>query len=99
VEAATTSPARAVRQCSTPERPPPPSAPSRTFLNLAHLPVRAALEGRPDRVRQAVLLDPNPSSTWTPDAIWEMCDELTAAHGDVIPAPLREPAGDARRDR
>jgi alpha-galactosidase len=79
--------------------PPQLAALNRTFLNVADLTVRAALEGRPDRVRQAVLLDPNASSTLTPDAIWEMCDELTAAHGDLIPAALREPVGDARRDR
>jgi len=79
--------------------PPQLAALNRTFLNVADLTVRAALEGRPDRVRQAVLLDPNASSTLTPDAIWEMCDELTAAHGDLIPAALREPVTDARRDR
>ena len=79
--------------------PPQLAALNRTFLNVADLTVRAALEGRPDRVRQAVLLDPNASSTLTPDAIWEMCDELTAAHGDLIPAALREPVADARRDR
>ncbi|MFT3865568.1 MAG: alpha-glucosidase/alpha-galactosidase [Solirubrobacterales bacterium] len=79
--------------------PPQLAALNRTFLNVADLTVRAALEGRPDRVRQAVLLDPNASSTLTPDAIWEMCDELTAAHGDLLPAALRGPVGDARRDR
>lgn len=79
--------------------PPQLAALNRTFLNVADLTVRAALEGRPDRVRQAILLDPNASSTLTPDAIWEMCDELTAAHGDLLPAALREPVGAARRDR
>jgi alpha-galactosidase len=79
--------------------PPQLAALNRTFLNVADLTVRAALEGRPDRVRQAVLLDPNASSTLTPDAIWEMCDELTAAHGDLLPAALREPVGNARRNR
>jgi alpha-galactosidase len=79
--------------------PPQLAALNRTFLNVADLAVRAALEGRPDRVRQAVLLDPNASSTLTPDAIWEMCDELTAAHGDLLPAALREPVGSAWRDR
>jgi alpha-galactosidase len=81
------------------ELPPQLAALNRTFLNVADLTVRAALEGRPDRVRQAVLLDPNASSTLTPDAIWEMCDELTAAHGDLLPAALREPVGSAWRDR
>ena len=79
--------------------PPQLAALNRTFLNVADLTVRAALEGRPDRVRQAVLLDPNASATLTPDAIWEMCDELTAAHGDLLPAALREPVGSAWRDR
>jgi alpha-galactosidase len=79
--------------------PPQLAALNRTFLNVADLTVRAALEGRPDRVRQAVLLDPNASSTLTPDQIWELCDELTAAHGDLLPAALREPVGSAWRDR
>ena len=40
-------------------------------------------------VRQAVLVDPNASSTLTPEQIWALCDELTAAHGDLIPEALR----------
>jgi alpha-galactosidase len=40
-------------------------------------------------VRQAVLVDGNASSSLTPDRIWAMCDELTAAHGDLIPPELR----------
>ena len=39
--------------------PPQCAALDRTFLNVAELTVRAALEARRDHVLQAVLLDPN----------------------------------------
>ena len=71
--------------------PPQLAALNRTFLNVADLTVRAALEGRPDRVRQAALLDPNAAATLSPDAIWELCDELTAAHGELCPRPCGHP--------
>lgn len=62
---------------------------NRTYLNVAELTVRAALEGSPDHVRQAVMLDPNAAATLSLDAIWDMCDELTVAHGDAMPEALR----------
>jgi alpha-galactosidase len=36
-----------------------------------------------------VLVDGNASSTLTPEQIWQLCDELVAAHGDLLPEPLR----------
>jgi alpha-galactosidase len=69
--------------------PPQLAALNRTFLNVGELTVRAALEGNPDLVRQAALLDPNTAATLSPDRIWELCDELTAAHGDLLPAGVR----------
>ena len=71
--------------------PPQLAALNRTFLNVAELTVRAALEGRPEYVRQAVMLDPNAAASLSLDAIWELCDELTAAHGDALPEALRVP--------
>jgi alpha-galactosidase len=71
------------------ELPPQLAALNRTFLNVGGLTVRAALEGDPEHVRQAALLDPNTAATLSPDAIWELCDELTAAHGELLPEPLR----------
>jgi alpha-galactosidase len=71
------------------ELPPQLAALNRTFLNVAELTVRAALEGRPEYVRQAVMVDPNAASSLSLDAIWELCDELTAAHGDALPESLR----------
>jgi alpha-galactosidase len=72
------------------ELPPQLAALNRTFLNVGELTVRAALEGNPDHVRQAALLDPNTAATLSPDQIYALCDELTAAHGDLLPEPLRQ---------
>jgi alpha-galactosidase len=62
---------------------------NRTFDNVVELTVRAVLEGRPELVRIAALLDPNTSATLTLDEVDALCDELTAAHGESIPAALR----------
>ena len=61
---------------------------NRTYLSVADLTIRAALEGDPELVRRAVLTDPNASSTLTPEQIWELCDELTAAHAALLPREL-----------
>ena len=81
------------------ELPPQLAALNRTFLNVAELTVRAALEGRPEYVRQAVMLDPNAAASLSLDAIAELCDELTAAHGDALPEALRAGSKDKERNR
>lgn len=65
------------------------------YVSVAALTVEAARTGDPRLVRQAVLMDPNASSTLTPAQIWALCDELVSAHGDLLPEPLRAlvPAG------
>jgi alpha-galactosidase len=65
---------------------------NRTFSNVVELTVRAVLEGRPELVRHAAMLDPNAAATLTLDEIDALCDELTRAHGDSIPAALRRPS-------
>ena len=47
--------------------------------------IRAALEGRRDHIYQAAMFDPLTAATLTLDKIVEMCDELIAAHGDLLP--------------
>jgi alpha-galactosidase len=47
--------------------------------------IRAAIEGRRDHVYQACMLDPLTAATLTLDQIVEMCDELIAAHGRLLP--------------
>ncbi len=71
------------------EVPPQCAALNRTFLNVAELTVRAALEERRDLVYQAAYLDPNAGATLTLDRIGEMCDELIDAHGELMPAGVR----------
>ena len=47
--------------------------------------IRAAMEGRRDHVYQACMNDPLTAAILTLDRIVEMCDELIAAHGDLLP--------------
>jgi alpha-galactosidase len=65
------------------------AAVNRGFVNVGQLTVQAALTGDKRMVRQAAMVDPNTAATLTLDAIWQLCDELTAAHGDLMPAALR----------
>jgi alpha-galactosidase len=71
--------------------PPQCAAVNRGFVSVGELTVQAALSGDPRLVRQAAMVDPNTAATLTVDAIWELCDALTAAHGDLLPEPLRVP--------
>ena len=65
---------------------------NRTFANVCELTVRAALEGRPEHVYHAAMLDPNTAATLTLDAIEALVDELRAAYGDALPVALRSVA-------
>jgi alpha-galactosidase len=78
-----------VQPTVVPDYPPELAALNRTFLNVCELTVRAVLEERPELVRHAALLDPNAGATLTLDEIDALCDELTLAHADAIPAGLR----------
>ena len=75
--------------------PPQCAALNRTFVDVAELTVRAALEERRDHVYQAVMLDPNAGATLTIAQIRAMVDELIDAHGELMPAGIR--AGARRR--
>lgn len=62
---------------------------NRPYVSVAELTVEAARTGDPRLIRQAVLMDPNASSTLTPAEIWQLCNELVEAHGELLPEPLR----------
>ncbi len=62
---------------------------NRPYVSVNELTVHAARTGDPVAIRQAVLMDPNASSTLTPEQIWELCNDLVVAHGDLLPEPLR----------
>ncbi|MCW8133349.1 MAG: alpha-glucosidase/alpha-galactosidase [Planctomycetota bacterium] len=47
--------------------------------------IRAAMEGRRDHVYQAAMFDPLTAATLSMDQIVEMCDELIAGHGGLLP--------------
>lgn len=65
--------------------PPQLAALNRTFLNVVELTVRAALDGSRDHVYQASLLDPNTAATLTTAQTIETCDDLIAAHKELLP--------------
>ena len=65
--------------------PPQGAALNRSYLSVAELTIEAARTGNPDLVRPALLADPNANSTLTPEQLWALCDELTAAHAAVLP--------------
>ena len=62
---------------------------NRHFLSVVELTVQAAVEGRPELVRQALMCDPNAAATLSVDDIWRMADDMVEAHGDRLPEPLR----------
>jgi alpha-galactosidase len=70
--------------------PPQLAAQNRPYLSVAELAVEAARTGNPMLIRQAVLMDPNANSTLTPEQIWQLCNDLVTAHGELLPEPLRE---------
>ena len=72
--------------------PPQCAALNRNFLGPVDLTVRAAVDGDPRLVRAAAMVDPNTAATLTVDQIWALCDDLTAAHGDLLPETLRTPS-------
>ena len=69
--------------------PPQCAALNRNFLGPVDLTVRAAVEGDPRLVRAAAMVDPNTAASLSVDQIADLCDELTAAHGDLLPEELR----------
>jgi alpha-galactosidase len=68
--------------------PPQGAALNRSYLSVAELTIEAALHGDRDRVKQAMLADPNASSTLTPERLWELCDAMFEAHAELLPRSL-----------
>nr|WP_192752109.1 alpha-glucosidase/alpha-galactosidase [Actinopolymorpha pittospori] len=65
------------------------AAVNQAYVSVGSLTVAAAVRGEPRLVRQAAMVDANTSASLTVDQIWDLCDELTTAHGDLIPESLR----------
>lgn len=58
---------------------------NRAYLNVVDLTIEAAITENPRLIRQAAMLDPNAAATLTVDQIWELCNTLSRAHGDLLP--------------
>jgi alpha-galactosidase len=69
--------------------PLPLAAVNRPYVSVGELTVAAAVTGDPRLVRQAAMADPNAAASLTLDAIWDLCDALTEAHGDRLPEGIR----------
>jgi alpha-galactosidase len=69
--------------------PPQLAALNRTFANVCELTVRAALDGKPEHVYHAAMLDPNTAASLSLDEIQALVDDLLEAHGDALPEGLR----------
>jgi alpha-galactosidase len=91
VEVPTTLDALGAHPMRVGDLPPQCAALNRNFLGPVDLAVHAAVDGDPRLVRAAAMVDPNTAATLTVDQIWELCNELTTAHADLLPEPLRSP--------
>ncbi len=65
------------------------SALMQTNINVQHLTVEAILTGNREHIYHAAMLDPHTAAELDLEQIWNMVDELLAAHGDWIPEALR----------
>jgi alpha-galactosidase len=75
--------------------PPQLTALMRTNVNVQELTVAAVLQGKPEHVLHAAMLDPHTAAELPLERIAAMVDELLRAHADWLPEELvpRSPAG------
>lgn len=74
-----------VQPCYVGDLPEQLAALNRTNINVQLLTIEAALTRRRDAIYQAAMLDPHTAADLTLDQIVAMCDDLIAAHGDMMP--------------
>ncbi|WP_329454228.1 alpha-glucosidase/alpha-galactosidase [Streptomyces sp. NBC_01497] len=73
--------------------PPQCAALNRTYLSMNDLVVRAAVEDDPRHIRHAAMVDPATAATLTVEAIWDLCDDMVRAHGELLQPSLRATLG------
>ncbi|GGP44035.1 alpha-glucosidase/alpha-galactosidase [Streptomyces melanogenes] len=69
--------------------PPQCAALNRTYASVTDLVVRAATEGEPRHVRHAAMTDAATAATLPVERIWDLCDDLVQAHGELLQPELR----------
>ena len=65
--------------------PPHLAAMMQTNINVQSLTVEAALTGKREHVYHAAAFDPHTAAELSLDQIWNLCDDLIAAHGAMLP--------------
>jgi alpha-galactosidase len=70
-----------------------------TNINVQALTVEAVLQQNPERIYQAAMLDPHTAAELDLDQIWELVNDLLAAHGEWIPEKLRPGGGNVSAGR
>ena len=58
---------------------------NRTNINTQLLTIQAAMTGEKEHIYHAAMLDPPTSAELSIDDIFDMCDDLIEAHGDMLP--------------
>jgi alpha-galactosidase len=71
------------------ELPPQLAALNRAYLSMNDLVVRAAVEDEPRHIRHAAMADPATAATLPVERIWQLCDDMVAAHADRLQPGLR----------
>jgi alpha-galactosidase len=73
------------------ELPPQLTALIRTNINVQELTVRALTEEKREHIYHAAMMDPHTAAELDLDQIWNLVDDLIAAHGDWLPEWARGP--------
>jgi alpha-galactosidase len=73
--------------------PPQCAALNRSYLSMNDLVVKAAVEDDPRHIRQAAMADPATAAALTVEQIWELCDDMVRAHGELLQPGLRAVLG------
>ncbi len=74
-----------------PDRPPAPqcAALNSAYVSVTDLVVRAATDGNPRHIRHAAMADPATAAALPVERIWDLCDDLVKAHGELLQPELR----------
>ncbi|MFD7818407.1 alpha-glucosidase/alpha-galactosidase [Streptomyces sp. NPDC059785] len=73
--------------------PPQLAALNRAYVSVNDLVVRAATDDDPRHIRHAAMTDPATAAALPVERIWELCDDLVRAHGELLQPGLRELLG------
>ncbi|MFG2793307.1 alpha-glucosidase/alpha-galactosidase [Streptomyces sp. NPDC048419] len=73
--------------------PPQCAALNRAYVSVTDLVVRAAIDGDPRHIRHAAMADPATAAALPVERIWDLCDDLVRAHGELLQTELRAELG------